>query len=96
MMFPKRFFGSWLNTRLAQVRPDKTLAVLVDKSELTSIEFLKHHTASDDFCKDLILEKKQWIYWNGRRMLVLLHDPAKNKDQSTTDKQMRELGVSAC
>ena len=68
-----------MHQRIAQVDPSKTLAIMVDKSEVQQLECLKPYSASEHFRKDLALEKKQWIYHQGRRMLVLLHDESKNK-----------------
>jgi hypothetical protein len=52
----KRGF-SWLTTRLAQVPKHRTKAILVDKSEVASLEFLKPYSQSEHFCQDLTLLK---------------------------------------
>ena len=76
-----------MHQRIAKVDPSKTLAIMVDKSELQSLYCLKPYSDSEHFCKDLVLEKKQWIYYKGdRRMLVLLHDSSKNKTEKDTHK----------
>ena len=67
----KKDFSNWLNGRLVQVPANKTVAVLVDKTEIEELEFLKPHSDSEHFRLDLSLHKYQWIYHENRRVLVV-------------------------
>ena len=88
----KRPFSTWLHARLAAAPKHKTVALLVDKSEVETLDCLKPYSESVHFRQDLTLEKKHWIYSNDRRVLVVQQDSTE-KDMA---KHMRELGTLTC
>jgi len=66
-------FSQWLEKAAAGVAPEKTLALLVDHTEVQKLDCLSHLHGSKEWRQDLTLHKHQWVYnpSNGRRMLVL-------------------------
>jgi hypothetical protein len=58
----RRNFSQWLSNRLAQTPKHKTVALLVDKSEIATLECIKPQSDSEHFRQDLTLEKHHWIY----------------------------------
>ena len=89
----RRGFSAWLHKRLAEAPKHKTKAVLVDKSEVATLDCLKPYSESTHFRQDLTLMKHHWIYnpQHGRMLVV---------QQDSTDKNMpkhiRDLGTLAC
>ena len=67
----KRPFSTWLHTRLAAAPKHKTVALLIDKSEVEALDCLKPYNQSVHFRQDLAMEKSHWIYSNDRRVLVV-------------------------
>ena len=69
-MISKRYFSKWLHDRLAHVPANKTVALLVDKSEVKNQELacLEPLHASQDFRHDLTLNKSAWFYTNDEQM----------------------------
>ena len=66
----RRLFSKWLHTRLAQVPANKTVALLVDHSEVKNGELscLEHLHGSEHFRQDLSLNKSAWFYTNDAQM----------------------------
>ena len=62
--YPKRMFSKWLHDRLARVPATKTVALLVDHSEVKSqsLDCLSHVHSSEHWRHDLTLNKSAWIY----------------------------------
>ena len=67
----RRNFSNWLTQRLAKTPSHKTVALLVDKSEVATLECIHPHNKSEHFVQDLALDKHHWIYLNERRTLVV-------------------------
>jgi hypothetical protein len=54
--FIKRPFSTWLHQRLEAAPKNKTIALLVDKSEVESLDCLKPFNQSVHFRQDLTME----------------------------------------
>ena len=37
----KSFFSTWMHQKIPTIKPDRTLAILVDKSEVADLDYLK-------------------------------------------------------
>ena len=76
--------SKWLHDRLAAVPASKTVALLVDHSEVQeqSLDCLSHVHGSKDFRDDLTLNKSAWIYTSDeskRRCLLIQYKEGKAK-----------------
>lgn len=67
----KRNFSQWLLSRLATASKSKTVALVVDKSEVKDLDFIKPLNESQHFCQDLAMDKHHWVYTNDRRALIV-------------------------
>ena len=99
--------NKWLHDKLAAVSKDKTVALLVDQSEVKdqSLECLSHMSGNAQFRADLDLSKCIWIYTKEetpRRCLVIQHTAVKQGDSDSEEKiayakakNMRGLAATA-
>ncbi len=69
--------ASWLKERLSHVHKSSksTVAIVVDKTEIESLEFLGHLAKSSEFKQDLAMSKSYWFYSPDtlKRFLLIQH-----------------------
>ena len=85
--FQKRLFSQWLHTRLAQAPAQKTVALLVDHSEVKNQELscLSPVHTSADFRLDLTMNQFAWVYLDQRRVLLLQNKYKAPKESTSSD-----------
>eukprot|EP00347_Sterkiella_histriomuscorum_P016905 403351402 len=78
---------------ISKSNPDLTLAVIITQADLKdqSIEFLKPHTQSEHFVKDLESQKLTYIYSGSQRFLLALYKPNEKDSQEKQRGAIRTL-----
>ena len=71
------FTTAWLKERLthAHKNTSKTVALVVDKSEVENLDILGHLAKSKEFKQDLAMQKSYWFYSpeTMKRFLLVQH-----------------------
>jgi len=74
LKYQKRNLSAWLKERLTHLHKgtNKTVSVVVDKTEIDNLDFLGHLSKSKDFKLDLNMQKSYWVYHPDTLKRVLL------------------------
>jgi len=83
----------FIHKRLAEAPKHKTKAVVVDKSEVASLDCLKPYSESPHFIQDLNMMKHQWIYHAEHGRMLVVQQDSTEKNMS---KHIRDLGSLTC
>lgn len=97
--FSKRHLSTWLKQRLSHIHQNtnKTVGILVDKSEVDNLDFLGNIVKSKEFKQDLAMSKSYWLYHpeTHKRVLLVQRSEVKADAKPAEVKEaVRQLGAT--